>query len=110
MNHALTLITFIPLAGMVLILAMPDAMKSMFKWIAVAATIPQLPVLDPESLCRKTPQRSLAVKRVRGQTRFEPEFVRGRHGTGGGSGVTAVHHPNDVSPADGLGNRAAERR
>ena len=42
MNHALTLITFIPLAGMVLILAMPDAMKSMFKWIAVAATIPQL--------------------------------------------------------------------
>jgi NADH-quinone oxidoreductase subunit M len=42
MNHALTLITFVPIAGMVLILVMPDAMKSMFKWIAVAATIPQL--------------------------------------------------------------------
>src|SRR6202166_4678205 len=42
MNHALTLITFIPLAGGVLILAMPNAMRDMFKWIAVAATIPQL--------------------------------------------------------------------
>src|ERR1700724_2588277 len=42
MNHALSLITFIPLLGMVLILAMPDAMRSMFKWVAVAATVPQL--------------------------------------------------------------------
>ncbi|HLX37877.1 MAG TPA: proton-conducting transporter membrane subunit, partial [Candidatus Binataceae bacterium] len=42
MNHALTLITFIPLVGMVLILAMPDAMRSMFKWVALIATIPQL--------------------------------------------------------------------
>src|SRR5271155_5793365 len=42
MSHALTLITFIPIAGMVLILALPDAMKAASKWIAVAATIPQL--------------------------------------------------------------------
>ena len=39
MSHALTLITFVPIAGMVLILALPDAMKSAFKWIAAAATI-----------------------------------------------------------------------
>src|SRR5271168_1634112 len=42
MSHALTLITFVPIAGMVLILALPDSMKPAFKWIAVAATIPQL--------------------------------------------------------------------
>ena len=42
MSHALTLITFIPLIGMVLILALPDAMKSYFKWIAVVATVPQV--------------------------------------------------------------------
>ena len=42
MNHALTLITFIPLAGMVAILACPEAMKSAAKWIAVAATAPQI--------------------------------------------------------------------
>src|SRR5512137_2326269 len=42
MNHALTLITFIPLVGTALILAMPDAMKSTYKWVAVAATFPQL--------------------------------------------------------------------
>src|SRR5438067_9403542 len=38
MNHALTLITFVPIAGMVLILAMPQAIKDASKWIAVAAT------------------------------------------------------------------------
>ena len=27
MSHALTLITFVPIAGMVLILALPDSMK-----------------------------------------------------------------------------------
>ncbi len=42
MSHALTLITFFPVAGMVLILALPDAMKNAFKWIAAAATVPQL--------------------------------------------------------------------
>ena len=42
MSHALTLITFVPIAGMVLILALPDSMKKASKWIAVAATIPQL--------------------------------------------------------------------
>src|SRR5258708_13187453 len=42
MSHALTLITFVPIAGMVLILALPDSMKNVSKWIAVAATIPQL--------------------------------------------------------------------
>ena len=38
MNHALTLITFIPLAGMVIILSTPQAMKDVCKWIAAAAT------------------------------------------------------------------------
>src|SRR5271163_3593164 len=42
MSHALTLITFIPIAGMVLVLALPDAMKNASKWIAVAATFLQL--------------------------------------------------------------------
>ena len=42
MSHVLTLITFIPIAGMVLILALPDSMKNLAKWIAVAATVPQL--------------------------------------------------------------------
>src|ERR1039458_6590639 len=42
MSHALTLIPFVPIAGMVLILALPDSMKNASKWIAVAATIPQL--------------------------------------------------------------------
>ncbi|HJU10129.1 MAG TPA: NADH-quinone oxidoreductase subunit M [Candidatus Binataceae bacterium] len=42
MAHALTLITFIPLVGMVLILICPPAIKSAYKWIAAAATVPQL--------------------------------------------------------------------
>src|SRR6266446_4776592 len=44
MSHALTLITFIPIAGMALILALPNASKDVFKWIAVAATVPQLAI------------------------------------------------------------------
>ena len=44
MSHALTLITFIPIAGMALILALPDSMKNIYKWIAVAATVPQLAI------------------------------------------------------------------
>src|SRR6266851_5475114 len=42
MSHALTLITFIPLLAMFVVLALPDTMKPSFKWIAVAATVPQL--------------------------------------------------------------------
>ncbi len=42
MNHALTLITFVPLAGMVAILLCPGSMKGAIKWIAAAATVPQL--------------------------------------------------------------------
>src|ERR1700722_13121681 len=42
MSHVLTVITFIPIAGMVLILALPDSMKPAFKWIAVGATALQL--------------------------------------------------------------------
>ncbi len=42
MTHALTLITFIPIVGMVVILALPRAMKDVFKWIAAAATAPQI--------------------------------------------------------------------
>jgi NADH-quinone oxidoreductase subunit M len=44
MNHALTLITFIPLVGMVLILFCPDSLKGIVKWIAAAATVPQLAI------------------------------------------------------------------
>src|SRR6202166_4716671 len=44
MSHVLTLITFIPIAGMALILALPDSMKNVYKWIAVAATVPQLAI------------------------------------------------------------------
>src|SRR6266478_811759 len=44
MSHALTLITFIPIAGMALILALPDSVKSVYKWIAVGATVPQLAI------------------------------------------------------------------
>ncbi|MFZ0887081.1 MAG: NADH-quinone oxidoreductase subunit M [Candidatus Binataceae bacterium] len=42
MSHALTLITFVPLAGMALILLCPDAFKDAIKWIAAAATASQL--------------------------------------------------------------------
>ena len=42
MTHALTIITFVPLVGSILILALPNTMKDGYKWIAVAATIPQL--------------------------------------------------------------------
>ncbi len=42
MTHALTLITFIPIIGMAIILALPRAMNDTFKWIAAASTVPQL--------------------------------------------------------------------
>ncbi len=42
MTHPLTLITFIPLIGMGLILMCPPALKGAYKWIAAAATFPQL--------------------------------------------------------------------
>jgi NADH-quinone oxidoreductase subunit M len=44
MNHALTLITFVPVLGMVVCLAMPEAMKNACKWIAAAATAVQLAI------------------------------------------------------------------
>jgi NADH-quinone oxidoreductase subunit M len=44
MWHPLTLITFIPLAGMVLILACPESLKGAYKWIAAASTVPQLAI------------------------------------------------------------------
>ncbi|HKF28253.1 MAG TPA: NADH-quinone oxidoreductase subunit M [Candidatus Binataceae bacterium] len=44
MDHALTLITFVPVAGMVVCLAMPAAMKDACKWIAAAATAAQLAI------------------------------------------------------------------
>jgi NADH-quinone oxidoreductase subunit M len=36
MTHALTLITFVPIAGMIVIMALPAAMNAIFKWIAAA--------------------------------------------------------------------------
>src|SRR6266478_10102424 len=42
MTHPLTLITFIPLIGMTLILFLPGSLKDTYKWIAAAATVPQL--------------------------------------------------------------------
>src|SRR5437879_5785500 len=42
MSHALTIITFVPLVGMLAILLCPDAMKDAVKWIAAAATLPQI--------------------------------------------------------------------
>jgi len=42
MTNPLTLITFIPLIGMVLVLACPNSLKSAYKWIAAASTLPQL--------------------------------------------------------------------
>ena len=44
MNHALTLITFVPVAGMVVCLAMPEAAKNACKWVAAAATAVQLAI------------------------------------------------------------------
>ena len=44
MNHALTLITFVPVAGMVVCLAMPEAAKNACKWVAAAATAAQLAI------------------------------------------------------------------
>src|SRR6202048_1162811 len=42
MTHPLTLITFIPLVGMILILFLPSSLKGTYKWIAAAATFHQL--------------------------------------------------------------------
>lgn len=42
MTHPLTLITFVPLIGMILILICPAALKDGYKWIAAAATLLQL--------------------------------------------------------------------
>src|SRR5690242_2428806 len=42
MNHPLTLITFVPLIGMVLILLVPKGQERFIRWIAVLATAPQL--------------------------------------------------------------------
>jgi NADH-quinone oxidoreductase subunit M len=42
MTHPLTLITFIPLVGMVFILFCPNSLKPAYKWIAAASTFPQL--------------------------------------------------------------------
>src|SRR5579885_996433 len=44
MSHPLTLITFIPLIGMVLILACPPKLGWLYRWIAAAATVPQLAI------------------------------------------------------------------
>src|SRR6185437_3070955 len=43
-QHSLTLITFIPLVGMVLILLCPAGWSGAYKWIAAAATVPQLAI------------------------------------------------------------------
>ena len=42
MMHPLTLITFTPLIGMILILICPPVLKNAYRWIAAAATVPQL--------------------------------------------------------------------
>jgi len=42
MTHPLTLITFVPLIGMALILICPASFKPAYRWIAAAATVPQL--------------------------------------------------------------------
>ncbi len=42
MSHALTLITFIPLIGAAIILALPATMTPIYKWIAAISTVPQL--------------------------------------------------------------------
>jgi len=42
MSHLLTIITFVPLVGMVLILLCPNEQKGLIKWIAALATVPQV--------------------------------------------------------------------
>src|SRR4051794_8979863 len=44
MNHSflLLLVTFLPLAGMFLVLALPKSSSSMFRWIALGVTVAQL--------------------------------------------------------------------
>src|SRR5271155_526155 len=42
MAHPLTLITFVPLIGMVLILICPSQFTAAYKWIAALSTVPQL--------------------------------------------------------------------
>jgi len=42
MSHVLTIITFVPLLGAAAILLCPGEQKSLIKWIAVIATVPQL--------------------------------------------------------------------
>jgi NADH-quinone oxidoreductase subunit M len=42
MDHLLTIITFVPIAGMVLILLCPRDQHNLIRWIAAAATVPQI--------------------------------------------------------------------
>jgi NADH-quinone oxidoreductase subunit M len=42
MDHLLTIITFAPIVGMVLILICPRDQHNLIRWLAVAATIPQI--------------------------------------------------------------------
>ena len=42
MSHALTLITFIPIAGMVADSALPQGQEKFIRWIAALSTLPQL--------------------------------------------------------------------
>jgi NADH-quinone oxidoreductase subunit M len=42
MSHALTLITFVPLIGAAIILALPATMTPIYKWVAAISTVPQL--------------------------------------------------------------------
>jgi NADH-quinone oxidoreductase subunit M len=42
MDHLLTIITFVPLVGAVLVLLCPGEQKGLIKWIAALATVPQL--------------------------------------------------------------------
>src|SRR5579883_2732514 len=42
MDHLLTIITFVPIVGMVLILLCPKDQHNLIRWIAAAATLPQI--------------------------------------------------------------------
>src|SRR5579875_2236698 len=42
MDHLLTIITFVPIVGMVLILLSPKDQHNLIRWIAAAATLPQI--------------------------------------------------------------------
>ena len=60
MDHLLTIITFVPIAGLLVIMLCPKEQHGLIRWIAVAATAPQ--ILIAIVLCQHFDTATTAVQ------------------------------------------------